>query len=188
MEYPVLYKAKRLIGKTLVLRNADLSDAVFILSLRTDAKKSRHLSSVSNQISDQESWLERYALRDNEAYFIIENINGESLGTVRLYDPIKYSFCWGSWIIKDGAPPSVAIESALMVYAYALDTLGFLTAHFQVNKANKRVANFHERFGATKIAENDVEYEYIITNEAIRASMQHYRRYLPNSIEVGEIS
>lgn len=184
MTYPILRKAKLVIGKALYFRNAGFSDAAFILSLRTDANKSRHLSSVSNQLSDQEAWLERYALRDNEAYFIIENEAGESLGTVRLYDSVKHSFCWGSWIVKDGVPQSVAIESALMVYAYALDTLGFLTAHFQVNKENERVCMFHERFGATRIAENDVENKYIITNEAIRTAMQRYRRYLPISLKV----
>jgi RimJ/RimL family protein N-acetyltransferase len=184
MTYPILRKAKLVIGKTLCFRNAGFSDAAFILSLRTDTNKSRHLSSVSNQLSDQEAWLERYSLRENEAYFIIENDAGESLGTVRLYDSVNHSFGWGSWIVKDGVPQSVAIESALMVYAYALDTLGFLTAHFQVNKENERVSLFHERFGATRIAENADEYEYIITNDAIRNSMQRYRRYLPISLKV----
>lgn len=184
MTCPIICKAARVMGKTLCFRNAELSDAAFILALRTDANKSRYLSSVTGQISDQEAWLARYALRENEAYFIIESVAGESIGTVRLYDGVKHSFCWGSWIVNDGAPHAVAIESALMVYAYALDTLGFLTAHFQVNKHNERVFRFHERFGATRIKENDVEYEYIISNEAIRTSMQRYRRYLPISLEV----
>lgn len=184
MEYPILRKAKRTIGKNLVLRNADIPDAGFILTLRTDTKKSRHLTSGASRLVDQEAWLERYAVRDNEAYFIIENATGESLGSVRLYDSLKHSFCWGSWIVKDGAPQSVAIESALMVYAYALDTLGFLSSHFQVNKENERVWKFHERFGATRIAENETEYKYIITNEAIRKSMQRYGRYLPVSLKV----
>jgi RimJ/RimL family protein N-acetyltransferase len=184
VEYPILRKAKRIIGKNLVFRNADISDAGFILTLRTDAKKSRHLTSGASRLVDQETWLERYAVRDNEAYFIIENATGESLGSVRLYDSLKHSFCWGSWIVKDGAPQSVAIESALMVYSYALDTLGFLSSHFQVNKENERVCKFHERFGATRTAENEVEYKYIITNEAIRESMQRYGRYLPGSLKV----
>lgn len=184
MTYPILRKAKLAIGNALRFRNAELSDAAFILALRTDLNKSRYLSPVSDQLTDQETWLDRYALRDNEAYFIIENKAGESLGTVRLYDNVQHSFCWGSWIVKDGAPHSVAIESALIVYAYALDTLGFLTAHFQVNKENERVILFHERFGATRIAENDIEFEFAITNEAIRSAMQRYRRYLPTALNV----
>ncbi len=182
MKYPLLCKAKRLIGKNIVFRNAEVSDAAFILSLRTDEKKSRHLSSVSGQLLDQENWLKKYALCDNEAYFIIENKTGEPLGTVRLYDSVEYSFCWGSWIIKDGVSQSVAIESALIVYMYALNSLGFLTAHFQVNKENERVCSFHERFGATRIAENEVEYEYVISNEAILKAMERYSRYLPSTL------
>jgi len=183
MTYPIIKKTQKIIGKTIVFRNAQISDASFILSLRTEEKKSRHLSSVSNQLSDQETWLLNYEHRENEAYFIIENkTGGELLGTVRLYDSNQYSFCWGSWIIKDGAPPSTAIESALMVYSYALDSLGFLTAHFQVNKENERVCAFHERFGAKRIAENEVEYKYTISNEDIRSSMQRYKRYLSTSL------
>lgn len=184
IDYPTIRKAKRINGKNLSFRNAEVSDAVFILSLRTDINKSRYLSKVTNQLTDQESWLKAYEHRDNEAYFIIENEVGESLGTVRLYNSISHSFSWGSWIIKDGAPHSVAIESALMVYAYSLDTLGFLTAYFNVDKGNRSVWKFHERFGAVKISENDVEYQYIISNEAIRYSMRKYSRYLPEELKV----
>jgi len=178
MELPILLKAKQVTGKNLIFRNACITDAAFILSLRTDAKKSQHLSVVSGQLLDQEVWLDKYATRDNEVYFIIENKVGELVGTVRLYDSDGYSFCWGSWIIKDGAPQLYAIESALMVYAYGLDTLGFESAHFQVNKSNKSVCSFHERFGATRIIENDMEYQYVINNKSIRDAMQRYKRYL----------
>lgn len=184
MLYPKIRKAKLVSGKTLNFRNADTTDASFIFSLRTDKNKSRHLTAVSSQLSDQLEWLKRYELRDNEAYFIIESATGEPLGTVRLYDSVGASFCWGSWIVKDGAPQSVAIESALMVYAYALDTLGFDCAHFQVNKENERVCNFHERFGATRVSENEIEYEYVISNAAIRESMKRYKRYLPEKLIV----
>lgn len=185
---PRIRKAKLVIGKSLVFRNADTTDADFIFSLRTNERKSRHLTAVSSQLSDQLEWLKRYELLENEAYFIIENTSGESLGTVRLYDSAITSFCWGSWIVKDGAPQSVAIESALMVYVYALDSLGFDCAHFQVNKDNESVWKFHERFGATRVAENDVEFEYVISNVAIRESMKRYKRYLPEKLTVEKLS
>lgn len=47
MTYPIICKAARVIWKTLRFRNAELADADFILLLRTDANKSRYLSSVS---------------------------------------------------------------------------------------------------------------------------------------------
>ena len=182
--HPIVSKAKVITGKTLRFRNAQISDAAFILSLRTDEDKSRHLTSVSNILSDQEEWLKEYDKHDDEAYFIIENTLSEPLGTVRLYDGVGHSFCWGSWVVKNGAKKSVAIESALMVYSYAIDTLGFSSAHFQVNKENKRVCVFHERFGAERTAEDDTQFEYIITNKAICKSVLRYSRYLPNSLKV----
>src|SRR5690606_12411597 len=144
-----LRKAARVVGKTLAFRNAEVKDAAFILSLRTDAEKSRYLSAVSGELAEQEAWLERYAEADDQAYFIIE-YQDEPIGTVRLYDPQGDSFCWGSWILHSSRPGQAAMESALMVYAYAIDHLGFTAAHFDVRKGNERVWQFHERFGAVR--------------------------------------
>ncbi len=178
-----LRKAARVVGKTLTFRNAGVQDAAFILSLRTDAKKSRYLSAVSGELAEQEGWLERYATADDQAYFIIE-FQDEPIGTVRLYDPQGVSFCWGSWILKDGRPSHAAMESALMVYAYAVDYLGFKAAHFDVRKGNERVWQFHERFGARRTAETKLDYFYILDNEAIAASRERYRRFLEGSVAV----
>ena len=188
MTAPRLGKAARLQGKTLVFRDAAVADAEFILGLRTDETKSRHLSRTSGALADQQAWLAAYAQRDGEAYFVIESLAGDRLGTVRLYDARMVdghgSFCWGSWILSDAAPPSAAIESALMVYAYALDTLGFTNAHFQVNLANERVCAFHERFGAQRVSQDDVEIEYTLANAAIREAMKRYARFLPDPLKV----
>lgn len=148
-----LRKAARVVGKTLSFRDASLDDAAFILSLRTDTEKSRYLSAVSGELAEQQAWLERYALSDNQAYFIIGN-QGAPIGTVRLYDPQGESICWGSWTLHSSRPSHAAMESALMVYAYAIDHLGFAAAHFDVRKGNERVWRFHERFGAKRVAEN----------------------------------
>ncbi len=176
---PRIRKAARVIGKTLTLRNAGADDAEFILALRCDAHKAAHLSPTSPSLSDQRAWLERYGSSHDQAYFIIDGPNHEPLGTVRLYDARGDSFCWGSWILRDAAPASAAIESALIVYAYAVGTLGFGAAHFQVQRGNVRVRAFHERFGAVVTASTDDEFEYALNGDAIRASMQRYSRYLP---------
>lgn len=188
MTSPSVRRAARLQGKTLVLRDATVDDAEFILGLRTDEVKSRHLSRTSGALADQQAWLAAYARRDGEAYFVIEDLAGAKLGTVRLYDARvidgQSSFCWGSWILSDAAPSSAAIESALIVYAYALDTLGFTNAHFQVNLANERVCAFHERFGARRVSQDEVEIEYTLANASIREAMRRYARFLPDPLTV----
>ena len=182
IDLPRIRKAKTLRGKSLVFRDATESDAEFILSLRTDSVKSRHLSITSADIESQKAWLQGYCIAEDQAYFIIENEKGESLGTVRLYDPQGESFCWGSWILAANAPRTAAIESALMVYAYAIDCLGFRSAHFNVRKGNESVWQFHERFGALRTNELADEYPYIISLSAIKKSCDRYARYLPNGI------
>lgn len=181
-------KVELIRGKSLLLRNASVNDARFILNLRMDENKSRHISKISGDLLSQESWLRDYEKCKDEAYFIIENFQSVPLGTVRLYDAKGGSFCWGSWILKDEAPANSAIESALMIYSFALRSLGFISAHFQVHKSNARVCKFHERFGANRISEDEVQYEYVISNSAIELSMEKYRRYLPNGIVIEDMT
>jgi len=182
-DMPSINKAERVFGKTLNFRNARVADAEFILSLRTDEKKSRYLSKVGPDLSAQRNWLENYESTTDQAYFIIE-YQGESIGTVRLYDPQGDSFCWGSWILVDRRPSQAAIESALMVYAYAIDHLGFNGAHFDVRKANEKVWQFHERFGAIRIGETGLDYYYRLNLNAIQAARQQYKKILHDGVQV----
>ena len=170
-------------GKTLLFRDANVGDAAFILSLRTNENKSRYISAISSDLSAQQAWLLRYADSTDQAYFIIEYQN-ESVGTVRLYDAQQNSFCWGSWIMREGTPPQAAMESALMVYSYAVDHLGFQSAHFDVRKENDRVWKFHERFGAQRVSETDMDYFYTLSLPAIQGSRIKYAKFLSDNVLV----
>ncbi|MFZ6657587.1 GNAT family N-acetyltransferase [Undibacterium sp. TJN19] len=180
---PVYLKPQEIIGNKLRLRNAGINDARFIISLRTDATKARFLSATSPDVEQQVRWLEKYALDTNQIYFIIQNAERENIGTVRLYDQQANSFCWGSWIIQAGAANSSSIESALLVYHFAL-ALGFEQAHFDVRKGNESVWKFHERFGAQKIRETAEDFHYTLNADAIRKSLEKYAKFLPDGIQV----
>jgi RimJ/RimL family protein N-acetyltransferase len=178
---PKICKVQKLQGRTLIFPDAKQKDAVFILSLRTDSEKSRYLSTTVADLEKQKAWLKHYAKQTDQAYFIIESLQGEPLGTVRLYDAQEHSFCWGSWILKAGAPQTAAIESALMVYAYAIDYLKFQTAHFDVRKGNESVWRFHERFGALRVASNKDDYLYTINGMAIKQARKKFAKFLPEN-------
>lgn len=184
MSTPRLRKARRIQGKTLVFSDAGVADAAFIHALRTDARGTRFLRPTSALLADQVAWMESYAQCSDEAYFVITDARGKRLGTVRLKEARGDSFSWGSWILAPDAPAQVAIESALMVYAYALDVLGFKRSHFHVLRDNARVCAFHERFGALPVFRSGVDMRYCLSNAAIRAGMARYARYLPHSISV----
>ncbi len=172
-------------GRTLVFHDVCVDDAGFILSLRTDQEKGRHLSATSGDIESQVLWLKNYTHSSDQAYFLI-SYKEQKVGTVRLYDSQGYSFSWGSWIIQAGVPNHVAIESALMVYRYGLDYLGFTEAHFDVRKGNERVWQFHERFGAARILETSTDYYYSINAQMIRQALTRYKKFLPVDVIVTE--
>lgn len=180
---PIILKAKRIYGKTLELRNVEVSDAEFILALRLDAKKSIHLSVTSNSLDCQRKWIDRYTYSTEQAYFIISHY-GEPIGTVRLYDPVEDSFCWGSWILNDNAPMHAGIESALIIYTYAFRILGFNRAHFDVRKKNTKVCKFHERLGASIIREDADNYYFSICKDNAFTKMQRYKKYLDCELNV----
>lgn len=177
-------KARKIAGRTLVFRDAAIADARFILELRTDSVKSRYLSATSPDLSRQEEWLGGYEKSGSQAYFIIEKPDGERIGTVRIYDPIEDSFCWGSWIVKDGSAPTCAIESTLMVYDYMLGTLGFARTHLNMRRDNRSVQRYHRRFGAVKIGEAGEDDLYMIGRDALMQAVARHRRFLPDPIQV----
>lgn len=150
-------------GKRINLKLVEVEDADFLLSLRLDPNKSRHLSKVDSDLEKQVKWLTDYKFRESsgsEYYFIIEDKNKNPFGCVRLYDFIEDSFCWGSWILKSDSPSFMAVESALQVYEFAFYTLKFTKCHFDVRKENASVIAFHERFGAKRVSEDDLNFYF----------------------------
>lgn len=176
-------KANAIRGNKIFFRNAIINDAEFILSLRTSESKSKFISKTEFDVMKQRQWLEEYSLDNTQAYFIILDNESKNIGTVRIYDIEGDSFCWGSWILAQNAPSSAAIESALIIYSYALE-LGFRQAHFDVRKGNHSVCRFHERFGAVKISESELDNFYTIDINQIESSLLKYKKYLPEGIVI----
>lgn len=185
MHTPVIKKASIITGNSINLRNAQEDDAAFILSIRVDEKKSRFISSTTPDLNVQRQWLEQYNKDDKQAYFIITDKHNKPFGTVRMYDAQEDSFCWGSWVLSDIAPSHFAIESALIIYSYAIE-LGFKSAHFDVRKGNHSVIKFHQRFGAVQTHESEMDVFLKIDEQAINASLNKYRKYLPKGINIIE--
>ncbi len=154
-------------GIHLGLRFVEQEDAEFILDLRM--KKGKYLSATSNDVYKQKIWIEEYKKREkenSEFYFIIfDKLKEERVGVVRLYNFIDDSFEWGSWIIKEGASQYSALESALLIYEYAFFQKKFNQSHFEVRKENLKVISFHEKFGAKKIKESEIDNYYIYSLE-----------------------
>lgn len=183
-EQPLIRKASRIHGLRLSMRDACEADAGFIHKLRCQPDRARYLSVVSANLKAQVEWLRQYAKDDTQAYFVIEDVEtSRAMGTVRLYGARNNAFSWGSWILEAEAPTFCAIESALMVYHYGL-ALGFSSAYFEVMQGNRAVWRFHERFGAQRVGMARGQFQYVLSNTEMVASLKKYHRFLPNGIRV----
>jgi RimJ/RimL family protein N-acetyltransferase len=159
-----------LIGRSVKIRLVEIEDAEFITSLRINPKYNAHLSSVDSSVEKQQEWIKCYKLDEldgKQYYFIIETLSGLKCGTVRLYDFVDDSFCWGSWILNEDKTRFSALESAFLVYKFAFETLGFKKSHFDVRKENIKVIGFHEKMGAIKRSEDEQNIYYDIYPDTI---------------------
>lgn len=168
-------------GKNINMKTVEVGDAEFIYTMRQNQDKTKFLSKVGGTIETQKEWIKNYKQREKnkeEFYFVIESKNQEKLGLVRMYDFRNDSFCWGSWLIKEGAPKSTAIESALQIYEFGFYNLGFEKSHFDVRKGNGKVIAFHQRFGAKIVDEDELDYFFNFERNEYEVTKEKYRRYL----------
>jgi hypothetical protein len=181
---PVLHKAQSVTGANLVLRNATIDDAAFILSLRLDPAKNKYLAQTSPRLDDQINWLRRYELGRDQAYFMICDERSTPIGCVRLYEPVGRSYRWGSWLMVSGLSPLVSIESNLLVYAYG-HWLGFNEARLDVRRNNRAVWKFHEKFsGATRVRETELDYFYVMGEQQIDVLLRKYEHLITQPLRV----
>ena len=105
------------------LRPVTLDDAQFIIDNRLeDEKKSKFVHRISSDITLQINWLKNYFERENDYYFVVENIfTGEAEGLTSLYNIANNKGEWGRWVFKRGSLG--AVESAYLIYKFAFDVL-----------------------------------------------------------------
>lgn len=159
-----------LTSKTVRLRLVEESDAEFILGLRTDEKYNKHLSAVTGDVDAQVNWIRRYKADEAnklQFYFIIERLDGVRCGTVRVYDIVGNSFCWGSWILNEDKTKYAALESAFLVYDFGFNELNLSKSHFDVRKGNEKVISFHTKMGAIKTGETELDDLFEISKDSV---------------------
>lgn len=156
---------EKLSGKYVTLREVTVDDAEFILSLRCDEKKTQCLHRTEYNIEKQIEYIKKYFGISDEWYFIIMNKKCERIGTYRIYDVRKDSFCIGSWLLVDGVSAAESFESDYILRMYGFDVLGFKKIHFDVRKGNKKVIAYHKMVGARVVGETDIDLLWEITKE-----------------------
>ena len=162
----------RIVGYRYMLRPVDVGDAVFITELRCNPRLNGYIHSTSGRVEDQVAWIERYFERPGDWYFtIVDRASNEREGTIGIYDyePEARAAEWGRWIVRPGS--LAAVESALLIYRAAFETLALRAVFCRTIADNKRVVSFHDNAGVPRRAllENHVQ----IAGRAFD-SVEHY--------------
>lgn len=134
-------------GNSYRLRLITIDDAQTIIDIRLqDVERNRYIHKISNDLSEQVSWINAYLERDNDYYFVIENIFTENAeGLISIYDIDNNKAEWGRWVIKKGSMASV--ESVYLILKVAFEKLGLEEVYSRTLEKNTTVVAFHDSIG-----------------------------------------
>lgn len=136
-----------IIGKYSKLRSVKTEDAEFILSLRLNNSLNKHINKVDNDIKKQEEWISLQQQREGDYYFLILDLDNQPFGTISLYNIKENSAEFGRWVSKGNM--ILNIESVLLIHKFAFEYCDLDFVYTNTMAENKKVINFHKRFGAT---------------------------------------
>ena len=151
----------RQFGFSYKLRPVEIEDAQFIIDTRLeDSEKSQFVHKISSDINKQIDWLNQYFEKDNDYYFVIENIfTGEKEGLISIYNIEGNKAEWGRWVLKRGSLAS--IEGVNILYQIAFNKLGLAELYSRTVENNVSVVNFHKNINAKfrSVLKNEFELE-----------------------------
>jgi RimJ/RimL family protein N-acetyltransferase len=103
------------------LRPVQMSDAAFIIWLRSQDYVKGRVGDSAPDVASQQKWLETYFQREDDYYFMVETTRGVPLGTNGLYDRSGQSAEWGRYIIRPEV--QAALPSAILIFDLAFEKL-----------------------------------------------------------------
>ena len=160
-------------GRYINLREAEVNDSDFILSLRTDERKTRYIHKTQNNLQNQIDYLQRYKEQNDEWYFIVEDKQGKNLGTRRIACcPLWYSgflekndignLTFASWIMADFANVLESLESDYLIKDFFFENFPYEIVMSAVHKDNVRVLKYHQSWGSKIIGYYEPEEHYLL--------------------------
>ena len=132
-------------GKYVNLRSVTVNDAAFILQIRNNPEISRFLPPLKVTIEQQQQWIEKQRNDNDSYYFLMEDKDGNPIGTTSVYD-IKNGDAETGRLCSLGAPSS-NVEACMMLHDFCFNIIGLTTLHIWVYEDNKPVINLNHSLG-----------------------------------------
>ena len=137
-----------LIGKRVTLRCAEERDAEFTLAIRNDPVLTEFIPRVKGSLEGQRAWIDRQRQKDGDYFYVVENNNGEKIGTLSFYDiDMQSGVCeLGRYISYGNAMQNV--EAVVLLLDYIFNKMHLKETIMNCDERNRRIIKFWERFGA----------------------------------------
>ena len=150
-----------------ILRPVTIEDAEFIVKVRNQPHAKGCINDTSLDVEKQREWIREYLKRENEYYWIIETLDGRSIGTSSLYhyDPDKQQLESGRWVLIADAPEGNFFADRVQMRDFVFNILGIKRLVFDVVSTNKQVLKFHRMCGA--IETNLQKDALVIQNKSV---------------------
>lgn len=135
------------------VRFVDISDAQFIIDIRTDLKNQRYIHDTDSNLQNQINYISRYKYKESlgEEYYFLFEYNNKPQGVYRIYNRHEDWCTTGSWAFSPNANKYSAIKALVITHEIVFDNLGydFMRDVDGINEYNTGVINVFKLLGAT---------------------------------------
>jgi hypothetical protein len=145
------------------------NDAAFILGLRTNPLKSKHISPTDNDVDKQKVWIREYKKREeagDEFYFVITDEDSMDFATYRIYNKTESTIEVGSFIsIPSYKKPVNVVKVDIIMKTFVFDELGYNSLCFEVRKENTSVIEYHKKYHPKIIGEDNLNLYFLLEKD-----------------------
>lgn len=140
-----MFYDKSIKGRYVDIRSATIDDAEFTRNIRRDPRFRGCFPKLDNTIEQQRAWIDSQIKSPNDYFFVVCNKNGNSLGTISIYNIKGQIAESGRVAIKGDGLQN--IEATFLNYKFAFEHLKIDEIEGWVYESNKRVVKYNEQFG-----------------------------------------
>ena len=164
------------------LRPIRINDASFIIETRLeDKERNQYINQISDDLSLQVDWLNRYFEREGDYYFVVENkFTQKPEGLIAIYNVEDNKAEWGRWVLQKGS--MAAIESVDLIYKAAFDFLKLDELYCRTIEDNTPVVSFHD---SIKQKRREIFVDSVDLNGKLYNVVEHYvdREYYKQELQ-----
>ena len=135
-----------IVGKYVILKIAEVSDAEFTLQLRNDPKLTKYIPKIQNTIEQQRAWIQSSRAREDEYFFVVWTVDGERIGTISIYNIHGKIAEGGRMVLKGNGVEN--FEASLLLNDFCFEVLGLSKITGVVLADNKRAIRFNKKLGS----------------------------------------